>query len=50
MHCFFCFFLNTVTMVHKCRTKQAPPYLFYLFHDRFSVGTQHKKYVSVKPT
>ena len=27
--------LNTITMVHKCRTKQAPPYLCDLFHDRF---------------
>ena len=25
-------------MVHKCRRNQAPPYLCYLFHDRFSVS------------
>ena len=29
--------LNIVTMVQKCRTNQAPPYLCNLFHDRFSV-------------
>ena len=33
--------LNTVTMVQKCRTNQAPPYLCNLFHDKFSVRTQH---------
>ena len=30
--------LNTVTMVQKCRTNQAPPYLCNLFHDKFSVS------------
>ena len=30
--------LNTVTMVHKCRINQAPPYLCNLFQDRFSVS------------
>ena len=30
--------LNTVTMVQRCRTNQAPPYLCSLFHDRFSVS------------
>ena len=30
--------LNTVTMVQKCRTNQALPYLCNLFHDRFSVS------------
>ena len=32
------FQLNTVIMIHKCRTKQAPPYLCDLFHDRFKVS------------
>ena len=30
--------LNTVTMVHKCRRKQAPPYLCNLFQDRLNVS------------
>ena len=30
--------LNTVIMVQKCRINLAPPYLWNLFHDRFSVS------------
>ena len=30
--------LNTVTMVQKCSTNQAPPYLCNLFHDRLGVS------------
>ena len=30
--------LNTVTMVRKSRTHQAPPYLCKLLHDRFCVS------------
>ena len=38
--------LNTVTMVHKCRTKQAPPYLCNLFHDRFKVTGRNTRNMS----
>ena len=38
--------LNTVTMVHKCRINQAPPYLCNLFHDRFSVSGRSTRYKS----
>ena len=40
------FQLNTVTMVHKCRTKQAPPYLCNLFHDRFKVSGRNTRNMS----
>ena len=40
------FQLNTVTMVHKCRTKQAPPYLCDLFHDRFKVSGRNTRNMS----
>ena len=38
--------LNTVTMVQKCRTHQAPPYLCNLFHDRFSVSGRSTRNMS----
>ena len=38
--------LNTVTMVHKCRTKHAPPYLCDLFHDRFKVSGRNTRNMS----
>ena len=38
--------LNTITMVYKCRTKQVPPYLCDLFHDRFSVSGRNTRDMS----
>ena len=38
--------LNIVTMVQKCRTNQAPPYLCNLFHDRFSVSGRSTRNMS----
>ena len=38
--------LITVTMVYKCRTKQVPPYLCTLFHDRFSVSGRNTRDMS----
>ena len=38
--------LNTVTMVQRCRTNQAPPYLCSLFHDRFSVSGRSTRNMS----
>ena len=38
--------LITVTMVYKCRTKQVPPYLCNLFHDRFSVSGRNTRDMS----
>ena len=38
--------LNSVTMVQKCRTNQAPPYLCNLFHDRFSVSRRSTRNMS----
>ena len=39
--------LNTVTMVHKSRTKQAPPNLCDLFHDRFKVSGRNTRNMSL---
>lgn len=37
---------NTVTIVHKCRTKQAPPHICDLFHDKCSVSVRNTKNMS----
>ena len=33
-------------MVQKCSTNQAPPYLYNLFHDRFSVSGRSTRNMS----
>ena len=38
--------LNTFTMVYKCGTKQVPPYLCDLLHDRFSVSGRNTRDMS----
>ena len=38
--------INTNTMVQRCRTNQAPPYLCSLFHDRFSVSGRSTRNMS----